>query len=82
MGKLVVNCLNRPKDDMIEVSNYGLYKNMHTHDVPAVEGTLVVGFPLEEGKTLPVAKSSKASEPGPGATVKPAPPVKTEEGEE
>jgi hypothetical protein len=76
MGKLVVNCLNRPKDDMIEVANYGAYKNMQTHDVPAIGGTLVVGYPLEEGKSLPVAKPTKAE------TVKPAPPVNTEEGEE
>lgn len=76
MGKLVVNCLNRPKDEMIEVDGHGLFKNMHSHDVPSVEGTVVVGFPLEEGKSLPLAKS-KAS----GATVEPAPPVTTEEGE-
>lgn len=69
MGKLVVHQPNRPKDEMIDCGIYGMYENMHTHEVPTVDGTLVLGPPLEEGsKPLPAPKSRKdSSDPLPAA---------------
>jgi hypothetical protein len=59
MGKVIVNCINRPKDEMIDCGVYGSLLNMHEHNLPGSDDTVVLGFPLEKGKKLPVFGESK-----------------------
>lgn len=54
MGVLIVNCPNRPKDEVIDCGVYGLHLNMHSHNIDAINGELVIGFPVEKNQKLPI----------------------------
>jgi hypothetical protein len=54
MGTLAVNVINRPKDEIIDCGSLGMRLNMRSYDLPYLEEDVVVGFPLEGSKKLPV----------------------------
>lgn len=43
MAKLHVNVPGRPKDSLLEVPGYGLFKNRHIYEVEKLDEDLVVG---------------------------------------
>lgn len=54
MGTLIVHCPNRPGDEMIDCGPYGIYMNMHSHNVDAIEDDVLIGLPLDKGQKLPL----------------------------
>lgn len=59
MGVLIVNCPNRPKDEMIDCGVYGIFMNMHSHNVDVIDDEVLIGFPLEKGRKLPTYSSTE-----------------------
>jgi len=57
MATLSVNVLNRPHDEIIDCGPYGLRLNMKSYEIPG-DKDVVLGFPLENGKKLPVFQHS------------------------
>lgn len=54
MALLVVNCTNRPKDEIIDCGTFGMRLNMHSYEEPTLDENLVLGLPLDKGKKLPL----------------------------
>lgn len=70
MGILIVHCPNRPEDEMIDCGAYGIYMNMHSHNVDALSDDVLIGVSLDKGKKLPLYSGNEKEDAEKIAAVK------------